>query len=67
MNGISSRKTRLFCGLAPGSRNAGDSATARSDGTVRPEAAMVRWPSAELANSMKVQAAALARLAFGMQ
>ena len=34
-----------------GSRNASDSATARSDGTVRPVAAAICWPSVPSANS----------------
>ena len=36
MDGITSRKTCEFSGLAPGSSNASDSATDFRDGTVRP-------------------------------
>lgn len=67
MYGTSVRNTRLLRGRAAGSRNAGDSASTRSEGTVRPVAAMRRWPSRALAYSMNAQAAALARLAFGRQ
>ncbi len=63
MAGIASRKTRLLAGRASGARKTGDSATARSDGTVRPVRAMKTCPSAELAYSMKAQAAGLLRLA----
>ena len=62
-----SRKTRLLRGLAAGPRKAGDSAMARSEGTVRPEAAMICCPSGELANSMNAQLAVLFAPAFGMQ
>lgn len=67
MCGISLRNTRLLRGRAPGSRNAGDSASRRRDGTVRPDAAMARWPSGEFAYSMKAHVAALFFAAFGMR
>ena len=41
MNGMKSRNTLLLDGLAFGSRKAGDSATAFSEGTVRPDAATI--------------------------
>ena len=56
---MTSRNTSLLAGFAVGSMKAGDSATAFSDGTVRPDLATIVWPSAELANSMNLQVAAL--------
>ena len=67
MTGIVSRKTRELCGGFVGSRNAGDSAIALSDGTVRPVCAAIRWPSGPSANSMNFQAASLWSEASAMQ
>ena len=42
--GIASRNTWDDAGARVGLRNAGDVATARNDGTVRPPSAVMVWP-----------------------
>ena len=44
-------------GGSVGLRKSGDSATSRSDGTVRPPRARMRWPSGPAANAMNLQPA----------
>ena len=67
MYGMLSRNTCELAGGTLGSRKASDSATERSDGTVRPVAVAISWPCVPSANSRNSHAWSLCSPAAVMQ